>query len=183
MEGEAKMRELIEEGLKVPRDPRAKKRLEELVERGEFEAIDPAAALSSRPRYLVTFMKSVTAFRIRSGTVVTVTNQASRPNLVSVSYFLGFTDNTSPVGVTSFVIPPDFSVDFATRNLPDALTATNSVPSPELIFDEGRAIVSSRLPQIGVSSRIYYTVGDGDEELLAITDSKVVRFGQANKGD
>lgn len=79
MGGEAKMRELIEEGLKVPRDPRAKKRLEELVERGEFEAIDPAAALSSRPRYLVTFMKSVTAFRIRSGTVVTVTNQARGP--------------------------------------------------------------------------------------------------------
>jgi hypothetical protein len=183
MEGGTNMQELIKEGLKVPRDARGKKRLAELVERGEFEAIDPAAALSGRPRYLVTFMKSVTAFRIRSATVVTVTNQASPPNLVSVSYFLGFTDNTSPVGVTSFVIPPDFTVDFATRNLPDALTATNSVPNPELTFDEGRAIVSSRLPQIGVSSRIYYTAGDGEEELLAITDSKVVRFGQANKGD
>jgi hypothetical protein len=80
-------------------------------------------------------------------------------------------------------IPPDFTIDFATRNLPDALTVTNSVPNPELTFDEGRAIVSSRLPQIGVSSRIYYTAGDGDEELLAITDSKVVRFGQGNKGD
>jgi hypothetical protein len=99
-------------------------------------------------------MKSVTAFPIRSATVVTVTNHASRPNMVSVSYFLGFSDNTSPVGVTSFVIPPDFTVDFATRNLPDALTATNVVPTPELTFDEGRAIVSSRLPQIGVSSRI-----------------------------
>jgi len=81
------------------------------------------------------------------------------------------------------VIPPDFTIDFATRSLPDTLTATNSVPSPELTFDEGRAIVSSRLPQIGVSSRIYYTAGDDDEELLAITDSKVVRFGQANHGD
>ena len=67
--------------------------------------------------------------------------------------------------------------------LSPTLTATNSVPSPELTFDEGRAIVSSRLPQIGVSSRIYYTAGDDDEELLAITDSKVVRFGQANHGD
>ena len=57
------------------------------------------------------------------------------------------------------------------------------MPNPELTFDEGRAIVSSRLPQIGVSSRIYYTAGDGEEELLAITDSKVVRFGQANNGD
>jgi hypothetical protein len=183
MEGGTNMQELIKEGQKVPRDQRGKKRLAELVERGEFEAIDPAAALPTRPRYLVTFMQSVTAFRIRSATVVTVTNQAPRPNLVSVSYFLGFTDNTSPVGVTSFVIPPDFTVDFATRNLPAALTATNSVPNPELTFDEGRAIVSSRLPQIGVSSRIYYPVGDGEEELLAITDSKVVRFDQANNGD
>jgi hypothetical protein len=177
------MQELIKEGLKVPRDPRAKRRLEELVARGEFEAIDPAAALAGRPRYLVTFMRSVTAFRIRSATVVTVTNQAPRPNPVSVSYFLGFSASTSPVGATSFVIPPDFTIDFATRNLPDALTVTNSVPNPELTFDEGRAIVSSRLLQIGVSSRIYYTAGDGDEELLAITDSKVVRFGQGNKGD
>src|SRR5215813_11714829 len=69
MDGGANMQELIREGLKVPRDARAKRRLEELVARGEFEAIDPAGALSSRPRYLVTFMKSVTAFRIRSATV------------------------------------------------------------------------------------------------------------------
>jgi hypothetical protein len=34
-----------------------------------------------------------------------------------------------------------------------------------------------------VSSRIYYTSRDRDEELLAITDSKVVRFGAANAGD
>ena len=183
MAGEANMQELINEGLKVPRDSRAKRRLEELVARGEFEVIDPAAALAGRPRYLVTFMRSLTGFQIRSATVVTVTNQAPRPNPVSVSYFLGLTDNTSPVGATSLVIPPDFTIDFATRSLPDTLTATNSVPSPELTFDEGRAIVSSRLPQIGVSSRIYYTAGDDDEELLAITDSKVVRFGQANHGD
>ena len=166
----------------VPTEPRALKKLERFIEQGEFDEL-PFPWIVAVPRYLVTYMNSQTAGPIRSATVVTVTNQSDKVNRVVVSYFKGFTDNTSPVGVTSFVIPPDFSVDFATRNLPDALTATNSVPSPELIFDEGRAIVSSRLPQIGVSSRIYYTVGDGDEELLAITDSKVVRFGQANKGD
>ena len=53
MAGEANMQELINEGLKVPRDSRAKRRLEELVARGEFEVIDPAAALAGRPRYLV----------------------------------------------------------------------------------------------------------------------------------
>jgi hypothetical protein len=39
------------------------------------------------------------------------------------------------------------------------------------------------LPQIGVSARVYYTSGDRDEELLAITDSKVVPFGKQNLGD
>ena len=80
MAGEANMQELINEGLKVPGDSRAKRRLEELVARGEFEVIDPAAALAGRPRYLVTFMRSLTGFQIRSATVVTVTNQAPRPN-------------------------------------------------------------------------------------------------------
>jgi hypothetical protein len=81
------------------------------------------------------------------------------------------------------VLPPDFTADFGSRDLPGELTVVNSLPSPELTFDEGRPIVSSRLPQIGVSARVYYMSGDRDEELLAITDSKVVRFGKQNLGD
>jgi hypothetical protein len=80
-------------------------------------------------------------------------------------------------------IPPDFTVDFASRNIPSELTAVNSVCNPELVFDEGRAIVGSRQPEIAVSSRVYYTAGRTDAELLAITDSKVVRFDQGNAGD
>ena len=49
--------------------------------------------------------------------------------------------------------------------------------------DEGRAIVSSMFPEIGVSSRVYYTAGERDKELLSITDSKVVVFGKGNYGD
>jgi hypothetical protein len=30
---------------------------------------------------------------------------------------------------------------------------------------------------------VYYTAGDKDEQLLAITDSKVVVFGAGNSGD
>ena len=37
--------------------------------------------------------------------------------------------------------------------------------------------------RVGDRQQLYYTAGDDDEELLAITDSKVVRFGQANHGD
>lgn len=172
---------LGKESPKVPTDPQALRRLERHVELGELEEI--AGHLPGVPRYLVTYMLSVTSFPARSATVVTVTNQSTSTNLVTVSWFKGFTNNNAPVGVTSLAIPPDFTVDFGSRNLPTALTTVNSVCNPELVFDEGRAIVSSRLPEIGVSSRVYYTAGDEDRELLSITDSKVVVFGLGNSGD
>jgi hypothetical protein len=166
---------------KVPTEPRAMQRLERHLESGELEEV--TGPLPHAPRFLVTYMKSETSSRIRSATVVTVTNLSTRTNVVSVSWFKGFTDNTSPVGVTSFAIPPDFTVDFGSRSLPDALTVVNSVCNPELTFDEGRAIVSSTQAEIGVSSRAYYTAGDDDLELLSITDSKIVSFCGGNRGD
>jgi hypothetical protein len=51
------------------------------------------------------------------------------------------------------------------------------------VFDEGRAIVSSSRKEIAVPARVYYTRDDSDLDLLAITDSKVVRFGEGNLGD
>lgn len=44
------------------------------------------------------------------------------------------------------------------------------------------AIVSSMWPEIGVSARVYYTAGDTDERLHAITDTKVVVYGADNSG-
>jgi hypothetical protein len=175
--------DLTKKSPKVPTDRRALAKLKRHVELGELEEIAELAGVPGKPRYVVTYMHSQTGSPIRSATVVSVTNQSDRPNRVSVSYFKGFTDNSSPVGATSFSIPPDFTVDFASRNLPAELTLCNSVCNPELVFDEGRAIVSSKRPEIAVSSRIYYTAGEKDSELLAITDSKVVRFDQGNKGD
>jgi hypothetical protein len=180
--GDAK-NDLTRKAPNVPTGPEPLKRLKRHIELGHLEEIPPAVGAAGIPRYLVTFMHSQTGGRIRSATVVSVTNQSDQTNIVSVSYFLGFTDNTAPVGMTTFAVPPDFTVDFSSRNLPDELTVCNSVCNPELIFDEGRAIVSSRRPEIGVSSRIYYTAGDEDTELLSITDSKVVRFAAPNKGD
>jgi hypothetical protein len=75
------------------------------------------------------------------------------------------------------------TVDFGSRDLPTELVVVNAVPNPELTFDEGRAVVSSELPEIGLSARVYYTSGDGDEQLLSITDSGVVVYGEANHGD
>jgi hypothetical protein len=175
-------KEFTETAPNVPTDPRALRQLQQHVELGQLEDLG-ALALPSVARYLVTYMNSQTAGRVRSSTIVTVTNQSTKPNVVTVSWFKGFTNNSSPVGSSTFIIPPDFTVDFGSRNLPPELTVVNSLPNPELVFDEGRAIVSSRRPRIGVSARVYYTSGDRDEELLAITDSKVVLFGKANLGD
>jgi len=183
MEGEARRQKLTKESPKVPKDPRALRRLESLIELGEFEDLSGLITLPGVPRYLVTYMNSQTAGRIRSATIVTVTNQSPRPNVVTVSYFQGFAGNTSPVGSSTFVIPPDFTIDFGSRDIPSELTVVNSVPNPQLTFDEGRAIVSSRQPEIGVSARVYYTSGERDEELLSITDSGVVVFGAGNHGD
>ncbi|MDQ3973506.1 MAG: hypothetical protein M3276_04090 [Actinomycetota bacterium] len=174
--------DLRKESPDIPTDPQALRRLERYAELGEFGEL-PVGGLPSVPRYLVTYMNSQTQGRVRSATVVSVTNQSDKINRVFVSYFKGFSDNNSPVGVTAFAIPPDYTVDFSSRDLPGELTVCNSICNPELVFDEGRAIVSSMWPEIGVSSRVYYTAGERDEQLLAITDSKVVVFRRGNRGD
>jgi hypothetical protein len=168
----------------VPTEERALARLRRAVELGELEELPSIVGIPRVPRYLVTYINSQTANdAMRSATVVSVTNQSSRINRVFVTFFKGLTDDSSPVGTAAFAIPPQFTVDFASRQLPFELTATNAVSNPELTFDEGRAIVSSMWPEIGVSARVYYTAGDRDESLHAITDSKVVVYGGGNKGD
>jgi hypothetical protein len=165
-----------------PRDRRSVARLERRIELGEIGEF-PTGGLTGPPRYLVTYMNSQTGGQIRSATIVSITNQSKLDNRVSVSFFKGFTDDSAPVGVASFTIPPQFTVDFGSRNLPTELVVVNAVPNPELTFDEGRAVVSSELPEIGLSARVYYTSGDGDERLLSITDSGVVVYGKSNQGD
>ncbi len=177
-------RKLMEKGPHLPTEKRALRQLKHVVEARELEDLTLIALPPCRPRYLVTYMNSQTANdSMRSATVVTVTNQSNQTNLVCVTFFKGFANDTSPVGTATFSIPPQFTIDFASRHLPGVLTVTNAVPNPQLTFDEGRAIVSSRDPRIGVSARVYYTAGDNDERLHAITDSKVVRYGRANRGD
>jgi hypothetical protein len=166
----------------IPTSGRAAANFQKLVEEGLFEEVEhPGAHCGGR--YLVTYMLSLATTKLRSATVISVTNQSPQPNLVRVAFFKGFVSNAFPSGSTSMLIPPDFTVDFASRDLPFELTTVNAVSSPPLTFDEGRALVSSRLPEIGVSARVYYTSGDRDEVLHAITDSKVVVLGQGNHGD
>ena len=176
--------ELIRKGPHVPTEKRALERLQRAVELRELEELPRILGIPNVPRYLVTYMNSQTANdAMRSATVVSVTNQSNLINRVFVTFFKGFTDDSSPVGTAAFAIPPQFTIDFASRHLPGELTVTNAVPNPELTFDEGRAIVSSMWPEIGVSARVYYTAGDRDERLHAITDSKVVVYSKSNSGD
>jgi hypothetical protein len=174
--------EPIRGGADFPTDPRALRLIEQELQIGNLGPIPPIF-IPAKPRYLVTYMNSQTRGRSRSATVVTVTNQSSSSCRVAVSYFKGFSSNANPVCSTSFAIPPDFTVDFCSRNLPGEVTACNSICAPELTFDEGRAIVSSTCKEIGVSSRIYYTSGTNDEQITGITDTKIVQFGQGNNGD
>lgn len=177
-------KELIGKGPHIPTEERALARLKRAVELQELEHLPNIPGIPSVPRYLVTYMNSQTAnTAMRSATVVSVTNQSRLINRVFVTFFKGFSDDSAPVGTAAFAIPPQFTVDFASRHLPGELTVTNAVPSPELTFDEGRAVVSSMWPEIGVSARVVYTGGDGDERLIAITDSKVVVYGGSNRGD
>jgi hypothetical protein len=166
----------------TPTDAYAKKQLQRHVELGELEDLTDIVKFPGTPRYVVTYMNSQKGGRTQSATIVTVTNQSPRPNVVTVLWFKGFSSNNSPVGLTVMSIPPDFTVDFASRNIPSELTAVNSVCNPELVFDEGRAIVGSRQKEIAVSSRVYYTSAR-DAEVLAITDSNIVRFNEGNRGD
>lgn len=178
------IKDLLSKGPHIPTEKRAVERLKRVVELGELEELTNVAGIPSVPRYLVTYMNSQTANNaVRSATVVSVTNQSSLINRVFVTFFKGFTDDSFPVGTAAFAIPPQFTVDFASRHLPGELTVTNAVPSPELTFDEGRAVVSAMWPEIGVSARVYYTSGDRDERLHAITDSKVVVYARPNHGD
>ena len=174
--------EMIRGGADFPKDPRALRLIEQELQIGNLGPIPPIF-IPAKPRYLVTYMNSQTGGRSRSATVVTVTNQSSSSCRVAVSYFKGFNSNANPACSTSFAITPDFTVDFCSRNLPGDVTVCNSICAPELTSDEGRAIVSSTCKEIGVSSRVYYTSGTGDEQISGITDSKIVQFGQGNNGD
>jgi hypothetical protein len=128
------------------------------------------------PRHMVTYVNSETAGTVRSATVVTVTNQAERINHVVVSYLDGFDGTSRPIAVGSFRIPPAASIDFVSRSLPEELTAISAVCCPELVLAEGRAIISSVLPEIAVESHVFYTAGRADDFLLSIEHSDVVAF-------
>jgi len=159
----------------TPLEPREVAAIDGGADRPAIEEFSPAWS-PFVPRHMVTYMSSETAGAVRSATIVTVTNEADTVNHVVVSYLEGFDGTSRPISVGSFSIPPASSIDFVSRTLPEELTAISAVCCPELVFAEGRAIVSSVLPAIAVESHVFYTAGRNDDLLLSVENSDVVAF-------
>jgi hypothetical protein len=149
--------------------------------------------LAQEERYLVTHVRSSTLTAIRSGTAVTVINQSSRSCNVQVAWFESFSPGI-PLCMEELPVNAGQAVQFCSRGLPNSITACNAVCSPALTSQfQGKAIVSSTdvsdCSLIGVDARIYYTTGGvgpspaNDTAISAISNSKVVFFGEGNLGD
>jgi hypothetical protein len=143
-------------------------------------------------RYLVTYVRSQIDTSIRSATVVTVVNQSSRACNVRVEWFL---DNDPGNSVCNRVAAVNSGTarQFCSRNLPLYITRCTDICTPQLlsglIGNQGKAIVSSsdddefECSRLGVEARVYYTTGERDEAISAISNSKIVFAGDGNIGD
>jgi hypothetical protein len=146
-------------------------------------------------RYLVTYVSSSTLVTIRSATVVTVINQSSsRSCNVQVAWFVSpFPEQNvnKPLCTDNARVIPGEAVQFCSRGLPNSITICTQTCDPPLteLQHQGKAIVSSsdefECSLLGVEARVYYTTGVGgaDTAISAISNSKVVFFGEGNLGD
>ena len=60
--------------------------MQQQIELGDLQELG-ALALPGVARYLVTYMNSQTGGRVRSATIVSVTNRSSQWNVITVSWF------------------------------------------------------------------------------------------------
>lgn len=141
--------------------------------------VENLAALTApiTARSIVRYLKSQTAHRVRTVSVVTVTNEASRPNAITVTWLDACHSGRQARASSSFVIPPGFAVTFGSRPVPCAVASVESAPHRSVHFDDGQAVISARLPQIAVQARLYWTSGEHDENLLAVAEREPAPFG------
>jgi hypothetical protein len=140
------------------------------------------------PRYVITYIRSQTGTGIRSATAITVINQSSRSCEVQVGWFLS--SIFSPIGISSVLVSGGTGVQFCSRSLPNSITRCNSTSNPELDSEtevQGRAIVFSsdefECSLLAIDARVYYTTGDRDTAISAISNPKIVFYGEGNLGD
>ena len=141
--------------------------------------VENLAALTApiTARSIVRYLKSQTSHRVRTASVVTVTNEASRPNAVTVTWLDACHSGRQARASSSFVIPPGFAVTFGSRPLPCTVASVESLSHRDVHFDDGQAVISARLPQIAVEAKLYWTSGEHDENVLAIADREPAPFG------
>jgi hypothetical protein len=160
-------------------DPRSEVQAEDRLE--ALHDFDPSKV---KPRYLVTYMNSTHSHDPlvpAQATVVSVTNLTREVCNVSVEWFLG---DDRPICTTNFALNAAFSATFCTRDLP-IFVSCNVICDPSLEFGQGTGIVGADCKKIGVSSRVYVIEGvpEDENDLLAISDSKIVRVDVGNQGD
>ena len=89
-------------------------------------------------------------------------------------------------------MPSGNAFQFCSRHLPDPITRCDIISSPELNSDtpvvmQGKAVVSStdgpECSRIAVEARVYYTTGEDDTAISAISNSKIVFIDEGNLGD
>lgn len=153
-----------------------------------------------KQRYLVTYARSAatSTIPIRSATAVTVVNQSFKSCPVQVQWFPGgIGGTTDPVCTAMAMVDAGTAHQFCTRPLNGLITTCNAdatCSGPEAITGvfQGAAVVSSGVKSssdefdcslIGVEARVYYTTGANDGAISAISNSKVVFFGEGNLGD
>jgi hypothetical protein len=148
------------------------------------------SVLAQENRYLVTYVRSSVAAGIRSATVVTVVNQSTSSCDVQVAWLV----SPNPDCTSSLTnLEPGAVAQFCSRSLPGSLTACDMIcNNPPLASQtQGKAIVSSEVgcDRIAVDARVYYTMGGAgpspanDTTISAISNPKIVFFGEGNLGD
>jgi hypothetical protein len=145
-----------------------------------------ALAQELEQRYRVVYVhSSQSSVSQRSATFVTVVNQSSGSCRVLVEWF----DERSPTPVCAATtnLAVDQSASFCTRALPNGISNCSVPCTPALVGNiSGTAIVSSSVGSvcsaIAVDARVYYMTA-GDAAIAAISNPKIVFFGEGNLGD
>ena len=145
----------------------------------EFAEADQPQEVNTPPgetdRFLVGFMGSYPG-AVGRNTVVNVTNLGSSTCSISVTYFKGLT--STPACTSTANVSAGQTRMYCTRSTAfDVGVECNSTCSPALVFDQGRAIVSSSgaCSRVGVSAQTLY-FDSTDSSMLGAAAVEVIRM-------
>ena len=142
----------------------------------------PALAQDEVPVWLVPFMTSTAVGSINATTVITLSNQGT----AFCSTVVEFRNASDSLACTTTIgLGPGQTLEHCSRGLPPQIVGCNATCSPQLVYNEGKAIVgmsSKCKSKIAVDARVYHTDGN-DGTVQAIAPVKVIKIGKSNTGD